>query len=218
MPDYLKDYVDYYRVRMNRYEHDPDYKNSYQSEKAIYEAIAGCNELKQFRERLGNLNGLNAVALSRDEYKIRYNHYRDIKETIRAKGPERILARADQYNEVFNLMTMIGEEENKNMIEISMDDVSLLRNAWFLIDQIEIYETAEVPSNYKMQRQQYANELKANLKESYDNHTSEMRKWQPDWTFNPELVWEERHRRLFPYSDEHIHEKINQYKSILNLK
>jgi hypothetical protein len=218
MPDYLKEYVDYYRVRMNRYEHDADYHHSYNSEKAIYEAIAGCAELKDFKERLGNLNELNAVALTKDEYKIRHTHYLEIKEIIRAKGPERILARVDEYTEVFNMITMIGEEENKNMLEISMDDVSLLRDAWFLLDQIEIYETAEVPSTYKSKRQQRANEIKADLVQRNKDFTAEMRNWQPDWAFNPDLVWEERHRRLFPYSDEHMREKINQYKTVLTIK
>jgi hypothetical protein len=217
MVDYLKEYVDYYRVRMNRFEHDADYKNSYLSEKAIFEAIDGSGKLNDFKERLGNLNELNAVALTKDEYKIRLNHYAKIKETVRALGPQRIVARADEYNEVFNLMTMIGEEENKNMIEISMDDVSLFLNAWFMIDQIDIYENSNVPSKYQAERQKYANEMKKNLLERYNDHTNEMRKWQPDWKFNPELIWEERHRRLIPYNDQDVKEKIEQYKKILSI-
>lgn len=217
MVDYLNDYIEYYRVRMDRYYNDPDYANSYQSEKAIFEAIAGCKELGDFKDRLGNLNELNAVALSKDEYKIRLDHYLSIQENIRALGPKRILEKADQFNEVFNLMTMIGEEENRNMIEVSMDDISIFRDAWPMMDQIEIYEQANVPSEYKAERLKYANEIKEGLRERYHETTLERRKWQPDWKFNFELIWEVRHRRTIPYDDGQVKEKIGQLKNILNL-
>lgn len=218
MVDYLKEYQEYYRVRMDRYLNDPDYAESYKSEKAIYEAITSCAELGDFKTKLGNLNELNAVALTKDEYKIRYDHYVSIQENVRALGPQRIVARCPEYNEVFNLMTMIGEEENKNMIEISMDSIAIFIDNWDQLDRIEIYENADVPSQYKKERLQRANEIKEKIREWYARDTEEMRKWQPDWTFNPELIWEERHRRLIPFSDEHIKEKMTQLKAILNLK
>src|SRR5688572_8393116 len=124
MANYLQDYKDYYRVRADRYAHDADYNETYAAEKKLFDAIDSCAELAEFKGKLGNLNELCAVALTRDEYKIRKNHYNDIKEIIRAKGPERIIEKAAGINEVNSLITMVGEEENKNMIEISMDDTS----------------------------------------------------------------------------------------------
>lgn len=213
--DYLKDYQDYYKARMDRYANDPDYVNSYASEKAIYDAISSCNELGEFKEKLGNLNELNAVALTKDEYKIRYDHYISIAETVRALGPKRIIDRADQYSSVMDLITMVGEEENKNMIEISMDDIGILTYCWSLLEEIEVYETAEVPSSYKSTRKGFANERRKSIREYYERTTQDLRAWQPDWKFNPALVWEERHRRNIPYSDEELKMRIDQLMEII---
>lgn len=214
--DYLKDYQEYYKARMDRYENDPDYANSYQSEKAIYEAIMSVNEMVNFKDALGNLNEKNAVALSIDEYTIRYNHYTTLKENLRALGPKRIIDRAPSYENVFDLMTMIGEEENKSMIEIAMDDVSFFTDNWFMLDRIEMYEQADIPSSYKSEYRSRADKYKTDLRQRYNDVTEERRKWDPNWKFNFNLIFEERHRRLIPYSDEHINEKIAQFKSILN--
>ena len=216
MSDFLKDYQDYYRVRMERYENDPDYQNSYQSEKAIYEAIASCTVLGEFKEKLGNLNEKNAMALTKDDYTYRYKHYMNIKEFVRAKGPQRIVERADQCANVSDLITMVGEEENKNMLEISVDHIYFFRDCWVLLDNIERYEKAEVPSSYKSERQKFANEMKADIKNRYKETIEEMQKWQDGWKIDFDLIWEERHRRLIPYKDEDIRTKIEQLKTIIN--
>lgn len=215
MADYLQDYKDYYRVRAERYAHDPDYSESYAAEKNLYGAIDSCNELGEFKSKLGNLNELCAVALTRDEYKIRQKHYIEIKETVRAKGPERIIEKAAGIQDVNSLITMVGEEENKNMIEISMDDTSFFMDCWNQLDEIEVYETAEVPDQYKAERKKFADEIRAKLKENYHDVTNERRKWQPDWQFNFDLIWEERHRRQIPYTDDQIKEKITILKNII---
>lgn len=213
--DYLKDYQDYYKARMDRYANDQDYIHSYNSEKAIYEAIASCSELGDFKEKLGNLNELNAVALVKDESKIRYNHYISIAETIRALGPKRIMERADNYNNVMDLITMVGEEENRNMIEISMDDIGILHYCWVLLERIEVYENADVPSSYRSEMNRRIEENKKSIREYYHTTTEERRAWQPDWEFNFDLVWEERHRRTIPHTDEELRMRIEQLKNII---
>ncbi len=211
------DYQEYYKARMDRYENDADYSNSYKSEKAIYDAIASCSELIQFKEKLGNLNELNAVALTIDEYTMRKNNYLKIKEIVRAKGPQRIAEKSPAFSNVMDLMTMIGDEENKNRIEISMDDVSFFTDSWSLLDQIEVYENGNYPSQYRNEKQQFANEAKKSIVENYHFVTEERRKWQPDWKFNFDLLWEDRHRRLIPFNDNSIKEKINAIKKLLNI-
>ncbi len=103
MADYLEEYKTYHRLRMQRYQNNPEYKNSYESEKAIYEAIASCNTLEEFKDKLGNLNEKNALALIIDEYSIRLKHYEEIKEPIRVDGckrfglPEKIFTNATKW-------------------------------------------------------------------------------------------------------------------------
>jgi hypothetical protein len=39
-----------------------------------------------------------------------------------------------------------------------------------------------------------------------------VRNWDPDWKFNFDLIWEERHRRLIPVPDEIVKKRIEQFK------
>jgi len=40
--------------------------------------------------------------------------------------------------------------------------------------------------------------------------------WESRWKLKPELILEYRHKRLFPYKDEHITEQLAKYRSIIN--
>lgn len=218
MSDFLKDYQEYYRVRKERYENDPDYPKSYASEKAIYDAMISCSDISESAKVLPDLSNKNAVALTIDEYTMRYNNYVLRKEDIRALGPKRIIEKSPNYDSnVMDLISLVNEEENKNMIEISMDDISFVMNVWELVDQIEIYETADIPWSYQSDYKKIASEIKESIRENYRNCIEENRKWQADWNINFDLIWEERHRRNIPYSDDNIKEKIQQLKSILSL-
>jgi hypothetical protein len=196
MSDFLKDYQEYYRVRMERYENDVDYPKSYASEKSIYDAMVSCSDISESAKVLPDLSNKNAVALTIDEYTMRYNNYVLRKENIRALGPKRIVEKSPSYDKnVMDLITLVNEEENKNMIEISMDDISFVMNVWELVDQIQIYETADIPWGYKSDYQKFANETKESIRESYRSSIEENRKWQADWNINFDLIWEDRHRR-----------------------
>lgn len=41
----------------------------------------------------------------------------------------------------------------------------------------------------------------------------ESQKWQPDWKFDVDLIWEDRHRRLIPVPDELVEKRIQQFKT-----
>jgi len=43
------------------------------------------------------------------------------------------------------------------------------------------------------------------------------RKWEPDWQFNFDLIWEERHRRLIPIPDEELKKRVRQFKTYRGL-
>jgi hypothetical protein len=216
MTDYLKAYQEYYRVRMERYENDTDFPDSYHSEKAIYEAIAGCGELGDFKERLGNLNELNAVAYVRDKQRIYHKHYESMQETVRAQTPRRIIEKAPQYEKVLDLIEMVNNEEARGMNEINADSVSPFDN-WVLLEHHEVYSTAEVPSAYKSKYQNYAQEditeSKVRLKDAEDN----LNLYVPGWKFNKELPKEFRHRRKFPVSDSAFDERLKQFIQFTNL-
>lgn len=213
MTDYLKDYKAYYQLRMLRYEGNPDYPNSYQSEKAIYTALASCTVLEEFKDKLGSLNDKNAAALLIDEYNIRLSHYEEIKEPIKVEGCKRIIQQAATIGNVADLITMINEEENKTSLVITADTINPFPDFGYL-ERIEIWETADVPDKYKNRYQQYADEEKKNLNNSYTETEKAISIFQPGWKFDFDRIKEERHCRVLPFPDELIDTSIQKIKEI----
>ena len=213
MRDYLKEYQQYYLVRMKRYENLPDYPESYQSEKAIYDAIASCNELGEFRERLGNLNHRNAVALTRDQYRIRHRYYMEMEYEVHAKGTENVIEKVKDLQDVHDLITTVTNEENANSLAITADTISPF-DEWMMLERAEMYEKADVPSSYKSAYKKYEENAKASIREMFNSKEHEMRKFVPGWKLNFDLVFKSRFRRKLPYPDEIIHERISQVKRI----
>lgn len=218
MSDLLEEYKSYYSVRAERYAGNPNYKNSYQAEKNLSDAMQSCAELGEFRHKIGNLNQLCAVALIKDKYLIEQAFYREMKEDVRVRVADRVLEKVDGIDEVFNLISMVNDVETKVMIEISMDEANrLFHYMWNFIDLSEVYAEADVPDEYKARMQKYAEEYRQILRDSLQSLIENNSHWQGDWKHEPDVVTEHRHRRLLPFSDEHIAEQLVKYKKILNL-
>ena len=215
--NFLQEYKDYYAVRARKYEDNPNYQNSYEAEKKLSDAMQSCNTLEEFKDKIGNLNELCAIALVKDESLMEKAHFKKHQETVRVKASERILEKVDEYTEVFELISMISEVTNKNSIEISMDESHReFMGDWNLLDTITIYENAEVPNKYKNSMQKTVQETKASIIKGVEGLEKNNHEWQSDWKIIPEINMEERHKRLIPYSDENILEQLSKYKSIIN--
>jgi len=213
----LDEYKAYYATRAEIYANNPNYKFSYEAEKDLSDAIQTCTELEEFKNNIGNKNELCAVALIKDEALIEKTFFEKYKEEIRKLGPLRISEKADLYDNVMDLVGMVNEESTKNSIEISMDEANRqLMYDWDLIDTIEIYSNAEVPSEYKKDMQNAVDEAEKSLNENVTDLEKNNASWQDGWRLNPDAILEYRHIRHLPYSEEHIKEQLSQYKSIIN--
>jgi len=211
----LEEYKDYYRVKAERYADNPNYKHSYEAEKKVSDTMQSCNALEEFKDRLGDLNERCANALIKDQYIMRRDFYEEMQEHVRILGPERILEKIDEIETALDIAQMVVEETNKNSIEISMDESTLL-GAWKLLDDIEVYENAEVPSKYKSDMQEIVDDAKKSLIRNVEGLEENNAPWQEGWRLNPELIWEHRHFRLSPYKREDVEEQLQKYKSIIN--
>lgn len=215
--NYLQAYKDYYRVRAERFANNPNYTFSYEAESNLSAAMQSCNELIEFKDKIGNLNELCATALIKDEHIMEQAFYEKHQETIRVLAAKRILGKVDDCNDTTELTTLVIEEMNKNSLEISMDEFHRkFQGDWFLMDNIEVYENAVVPSSYKTDFQSTADEIKAEIIKGSAETEIEAQKFQPNFTMKPELNLEYRHRRLIPYSDEHLKDQMANYKSLIN--
>lgn len=213
----LEDYKAYYQVRAERYADNPNYRNSYEAEKKLSAAMQSCNELIEFKDRIGNLNELCANALTKDKYIMFRDFQKENQETVRVLGPERILEKVDQFEKVLDLITMVTNEETFNMREISMDEANRhFHYYWKYVDMLEVTEKAEIPAEWDEDRKTALNKLLQMLIESVVSLEKYMDAWQPGWKHNPSVVTEHRHRRLLPYKDEDIIEQLQKYKNIIN--
>lgn len=217
MDELLQQYKDYYRLRAQRYANNPKYAHSFEAESNLSNAMQSCNELIEFKDKIGNLNELSAVALSKDDHQIEKEFYDRHQEAVRTMAASRILEKIDSIQNVTDLVTLVLEESNKNSLEISMDEYHReFQSDWKQLDDIEVFENAVVPEKYKSKMQATANEIKQRLVQSVNDLEQEGRKFQPDWTYQPIKNMEHRHRRLIPYSDAHLNEQLSKYKSLVN--
>jgi len=217
MSDIFEEYKDYYRARAERYAGNPNYKHTYEAEKNLRDAFLSCNKMEEFKTKIGNLNHKCASALTKDKYLMEKSFYEEMKETIRVKAAQRILEKADQYDNVSELITMVTEELNKNSIEISMDEANRqFHHDWWLTDNVEIYENAVVPDEYKQYMAESVNSFKESIRDNVSRLEENNSHWQKGWKLTPDVITEHRHRQRLPYKDEHIEEQLKKYKSITN--
>lgn len=213
----LEEYKAYYTIRAARFKNNPKYKYSFEAENRVANAMLSCNELGEFREKLGNKNELCAGALIKDEYLIRKQFYDKHQEVVRVKASERILEKADNFTTALDVITLVTEEENKCSIEIAMDEaIREFHNAWDQLDRIEINENAEVPRKYRSELRDDTEEIKEGLRDAVHRLEENNDAWQPGWKLNLDDIMEHRHRRLLIYTDEQIKEKLAIYRAIVN--
>ena len=104
-----KEYTEYYYVRMKKYEGNPMYKNSYETEKALYELMRDATSKEEYQKKFfgEKLNIKNAIALVKDQESARLKHYGEIKDPIRARGSQEILDVVDSFESEAEITTKI---------------------------------------------------------------------------------------------------------------
>jgi hypothetical protein len=213
----LEDYKAYYSVRAKKYAGNPNFPNYYAAEKRLSDAMQSCNELIEFKDKIGDLNERCAAALTKDQYIMEQKHFEKHQEAIRAQAAEHILQKVGGINNVNDLITMVNEEMNKNMIEISMDEANqFFVSDWEYIDLSEVYTNALVSDQYKPDMQRWADDIRKSVAEGVRSVEANNQNYKPGWKLNPDIISEYRHRRLLPYSDEQILEQIERFKKIIN--
>lgn len=217
MADILQAYKAYYRVRAERYANNPSYANSYQAEQQLAGTLESCTELAQFKDKMGNLNEECAIGLVKDEHLIEKEFYQRHEEKVRMKAAERILEGLSGCSNTTDLTTLVLDVSNKNSVEISMDEYQReFQGDWDQLDAIDIYSNAVVPAEYQQEMKDVAKDIAARIIKSVQGTEAEAQKFDPSFRFIPELNLEHRHRRLIPYTDEHLKEQLAIYKNLIN--
>ncbi|PLW94028.1 MAG: hypothetical protein C0592_04295 [Marinilabiliales bacterium] len=217
MSDLLQEYKAYYSTRAERFAGNEKYKHSYEAEKAVSDAMQSCSALEEFKEKLGDKNERCAVALTKDHAIMDEAHFEKHQEIVRILGPQRILEQVDSCKTALDVTNLITDLLNKNSIEISMDEAHReFIYDWFQIDNYIMYKNAVVPDQYKSRLEGWCNEIVQSMQRGVEGAEKNNHEWEAGWRLIPEKNLEYRHRRLLPFSDEHIQEQIQLYKTLVN--
>ena len=213
----LDEYKAYYQVRVDRFRDNPKYKNTFAAETELNNAMQSCAELIEFKDKIGDKNEKCAVAVVQDKYLLFKDRYEKMQETVRLSCTNKILDKVVDCENVSEVITLVGDLEVKNGIEISMDEANrLFHDRWDQMDEIEIYENADVPSKYQDVMDRWASEARQSVLEAVVSEEKNNDAWESGWKLTPQVILEHRHRRLLPYSDEHVNEQLAKFRSLTN--
>ena len=213
----FNDYLLYYSARMKRWQNSKIYGHSYQSEKAIYELIASCTSMDELQSKADTFRSLtvqNAIALVKDQETYRKKVYEDCKEFVRAKAPAAILEQVGVMASDMEIVNMVNQVHQRNSIEISVDQlVNFFYSDFMAMENIEVYQQASIPEEWKNDCRGYAQDIMERGKKLWqETELPNARQWEPGWTMNYKLLYEERHRRLIPVNDVELEKKIVLHK------
>jgi hypothetical protein len=217
-----QEYIDYYRVRYEKVARDPLYPHTAQAERELYEAISGAPSLEAFGEILKakGLNVKGAVARVRDQYTARARFYSELEETVRAGAALEILQHLDAraYTDVMDLMTMVSDVETRWMVRISSDEhlIEAFWGDWKVLEDIECMTYAPVPDRWKEKRSRsIAGELARGIESWRSMTLPEIRKYDPAYVTDHDLLRATRHRRKVPIYDGAFERRIAGHKAFI---
>ncbi|AXV38805.1 hypothetical protein [Methanobacterium sp. BAmetb5] len=217
-----QEYLEYYQARLKKYEHNPLYPHSQESQEALYQAIASSKSLEEWGQKVENqqLTLKSAIALVKDKETARKKFYQDLNEQIRLHAPVKILEIVDSVKTEAELINTVNKIEGEVNIEITLDlFTQAIIDDLMMLEEIEVHQTAEVPEEWKKEiNHDYPQELiDQGLKDWVGMVEPNARQWDPQWKFNLDLIWEERYRRLIPFQDEVLKKRVEQFKTYRGL-
>lgn len=212
-------YLAYYKARAARYQANPIYQQTAATETVIAESLAAATSLEQWDEQAKNqkLNLASATALICDQARVEANHWRSLDEPVRASGPEALLEEFDYgtlEHDAVGIAMRAAEIRDQNRKDITVDElVRVFETRILILEQREIWATAEVPERWRAELAETIAESTADGREVWQSATlPAARQWDEDWTFDSELVWETRHRRRIPLPDEVVARRLQQFE------
>ena len=214
----LKDYIEYYKIRMQRYEGDKTFAYSYKTEKALYDCISSVKSMEELQQNkaseFGKLAVENGVALAKDEATCRLEFYKKEKEEIYAKGQQELLEKFTAATDAYSIATIVNEVMAKNNIEITIDTVWPIDFFGMIdmLEKIEICQKAIVPEDWKADIQQLEKKYIQHIQDRTKASLKSIRNYKPNWKINYEILWEHRHRKKNPLSDAILKQRIAEHQ------
>ena len=192
------------------------YKNSYETEKALYELMRDATSKEEYQKKFfgEKLNIKNAIALVKDREAARLKHYTEINEPIRARGSQEILDVVDSFESEAEITTEIPKLQQKNSVSVSVDGFAdYFFDDFPVLESLEVARRAEVPDRWKSEQESYIKDTIAKgIKDWQELVIPNARQWDPAWSFDYSLLEEDRHRRKIPVPDSVVKRRLEEHK------
>ena len=220
----LEEYRAYYDVRAERYANNPKQQHSYEAECKMRDLFYKYDTLDEIKQHFGSLNIECAFAKWLDQYEMEGEYYASVQDPIRKKYADDIIAEIEKFlktelsnQSIIDMSGIITEVTNHSNDEVYYDETGgkALLEEWTAIDEVEIYENADVPQKYKSEMLRIAGDIKRQIRERKALHEEKFETWTKGRHIDPDLVKEPRYRRLMPFSDSEIDGHLKQYKEII---
>ena len=217
----LSEYQALYVVRAARYQHDPDFAQSFTSETALANCIAECSTMEELMgEKAPQFRQLaiaNGVALVKDQALFRKKIYHEAGYELRAGVQQQILDAIDASDNDMAIVQTVNDINTRNAAAILVDE------AWpaFFVSLLVFLQNAEAFGSVALADNGFQSFLKeqvvANqdmLKQQLQEFTREMREHAAAWQPNFELLRQQPHRQKIPVSDAELDRRIHEISAL----
>src|SRR5690606_30946967 len=82
------------------------------------------------------------------------------------------------------------------------------------LETLQMLRTIEGAEKYQSDIDYSITEEIKSIKEGVQKLEEDAQSWQQGWKFNPELIWEHRHRRKIPLPDAVLQKRLNEFKNL----
>ena len=216
MEQRLQEYVEYYRVRAGRVAANPLYPESARTEGALLEAFESSATVEEAGAKVeaGGLPAANARALVRDQEQARAELYDRLEEPVRAAVSRRVLSAVEGIEDPVELANAASRARTEAQQTVLVDELVRSFEADVLIlERLAVLREAEVPAGWRSELDQEAADLLSSTAAVWaEARYPEARRWDPQWTFRPELVSEPRHRRRLPFADPYLERLLEEHR------
>ncbi|MBM3672990.1 MAG: hypothetical protein FJW86_12535 [Actinobacteria bacterium] len=217
MDERHREYVEYYRVRTAKYDGSTIYQESARTEHALLDAFEQSATLEEAAEKVtaGNLATANAIALLNDQWRARLEVYEELEETVKAEAPRQVMAAVEGVTDVVDATSRVNRVLAAGAIAETADELHRVEFVGDLavMEQLEVYRRAEIPDRW---RSLYDAEIARTEQDGREvaAEVAAKRALVPDWKLDHDELWETRHRRRIPISDDALRARIEQHRAL----
>jgi hypothetical protein len=213
--DRLEEYLDYYRVRAAKYVGSPIYQQTAANERALLEAFERAPTIEEAAPDVVACSQRAAAALVIDQERARAAFYDEIDEPFRARASREVLAAVEGLSdpvEVVNVAASVrAAAQNAEVVD---ELVRSFESDLDALELLEVYTSPDIPQRWQADYAQAAADTVAGLARVWrEERLPAARQWDPAWTLRYETLWETRHRRRIPFSDEMLGRRIAEHRT-----